>query len=242
MDAPRLVASREKVACSARTRTRRTCYIFPVPRDHAVQPGECFSAIAVRYGFAPLTLWELPENAALRELRTSMYQLVGGEDTIHIPDLRPRRVSAATGKRHRFRRLSVPEVLRVRLLDPLGAPRAGLAYKLEVGDRAYEGKTTDDGVVEHYVANEELRGTLTVYAANAVEIYQLRIGKLLPVSDPRGVQQRLRNLGYYSGHITGSLKGASAAIAAFQRASGLEATGTLDDGTRSALDRAFGGS
>ena len=199
------------------------------------------SSIAIRYGFNPKTLWELPENAALRERRASMYQLVGGEDTVYVPDLRLGSVAVRTGKRHRFRRLAVPELLRVRLLDTAGAPRADLPYTLAVGQRSYEGTTGPDGVIEHWVDNAEMFGTLRLQLADSVEVHQLRIGKLLPVDDPRGVQQRLRNLGHYFGPIDGALDAATAAIASFQQSAGLEATGTMDDATRTALDRPFGG-
>ena len=40
-----------------------------MPKQHKVRQGECISSIAIRYGFAPDTIWQDGSNAALRSLR-----------------------------------------------------------------------------------------------------------------------------------------------------------------------------
>jgi hypothetical protein len=61
-------------------------------------------------------------------------------------------------------------------------------------------------------------------------------GNLLPDQVIYNVQRALKELGYYSGPLTGSLgSGTIAAIAAFQEDNGLDATGAIDDPTVEAL-------
>jgi N-acetylmuramoyl-L-alanine amidase len=208
--------------------------------EHRVAPGECLSSIAYRYGFHPDTIWDRPENAGIRAQRRSMFQLVPGEDVVFIPDLRVRDEGAATGRVHRFRRRGVPEVLRIRLRDADGQPRAGIDYRLEIDGTVHEGQTAADGLVEHFIPNDAGAGSLTLVGTG--EVYALALGHLWPVTEIRGVQQRLRNRGYYQdAPIDGRLGDATrSALTAFQRARGLEPTGEPDEATIAALDAGYG--
>jgi len=61
-------------------------------------------------------------------------------------------------------------------------------------------------------------------------------GELLPDQVIYNVQQALKDLGYYSGNLSGSMSAATInAIAAFQGDNGLEATGAIDAPTVEAL-------
>src|SRR4051794_8878890 len=102
-------------------------------KSHTVQEGECTSSISFEHGFFWQTLWNHADNADLKASRESPFVLKPG-DVVHIPELRQREVSAATGLRHTFRRKGVPAVLRMQLLEQK-KPLAGLPYVLE-----YSGK------------------------------------------------------------------------------------------------------
>jgi hypothetical protein len=61
-------------------------------------------------------------------------------------------------------------------------------------------------------------------------------GNLLPDQVIYNVQQALKDLGYYSGSLSGSMSGATInAIGAFQQDNGLEVTGAIDEPTVEAL-------
>src|SRR5689334_1917583 len=114
-----------------------------MPRSHRVADGECLSSIAYQYGFFPGTIWDAPENAALRRQRANPNVLRAG-DVVTIPDPRVASSECATDERHVFRRKGVPERLRFQFLLA-GEPRASEPYELEVdGEVLASGANTDD--------------------------------------------------------------------------------------------------
>jgi N-acetylmuramoyl-L-alanine amidase len=197
-----------------------------VPLRHVVEVGEGLSRIAEQYGLSPVTIWDDPGNASLREVRADPNVLLPG-DALVIPDKRPGVAVCATGKRHRFRRVGVPALYELRLLDDQDAPRAGLPYKLTVGDVVKEGTTDDAGMVRQWLPCATRAARLTVGSGQDAEEYELEF-TLRPVLDLQGAQQRLRNLGFGD---------SEEGITAFQEWAGLTRNGTLDDDTKAALLR-----
>lgn len=199
-----------------------------------VQRGECLSLIAFESGFLVETIWNRDENASLRTKRTSPYVLHEG-DVIEIPDKRLKRVSAATGQRHRFRRRGVPELIRLELRE-YGEPRVDLEYALEVetssGPLRYSGKTDADGKLQHGIPPDALRARLTI---GDTETYELLLGDLDPISFERGVRQRLCNLGCLSS-VDADEEAYRAALFAFQCREGLEPSGVTDEETCARLE------
>jgi len=84
--------------------------------DYVVRQGDCLNSIAYTHGFFWQTLWNLPENAGLRQHRDTPFQLMPG-DRVTVPELRQREEASETEQLHRFRRKSVPAVLKLRILD-----------------------------------------------------------------------------------------------------------------------------
>jgi len=208
-----------------------------MPRNHTAARGESVESVAYAYGLFWETVWDDPGNAALREERAEPNVLAPG-DVLAVPDLRPKEVEAATGRRHVFRRRGVPSVLRVRLLEG-SAPRAGLAYTVDAGGRTTQGTTDADGWVEAWLMPDAQSGELRIDATG--ETYPFTVGTVSPVGTPLGVQTRLRNLGYLAGRA-GSTLGPRAveALRAFQRARDLPASGEPDEATLAALVDAHG--
>lgn len=212
---------------------------------HRVDQGECISSIADRYGFFADALWSHPENTELRTLRKNPNVLLPG-DIVFIPDKRLKEVACATGKRHRFRRRGVPVRLRLQLVGEGGA-RAGLPYRLSVGDTAWSGKTDGEGWIDVWVPPGGTHGQLVVAAESGrEEEYRLAVGHLDPVSEATGVSARLQNLGFFRGGVEGPSGGQpsddlASAIAQFQASRSLPATGELNQSTRDALVAAHGG-
>lgn len=135
-------------------------------KRHKAQQGESVESIAHAAGHFWQTVWEHPENAALRELRKSPHVIHPG-DVVFVPDLREKKIGCATGMQHPFRRKGVPSRLKVRFLVD-DEPRAGASYELFVdGTRQKEGATDGDGWLDepisptaalaevHFAAEEE---------------------------------------------------------------------------------------
>ena len=92
--------------------------------NYFVKQGDCIYSIAKAHGFLWETLWDLPENAELKQMRKDPAVLYPG-DRVFIPDLRKKEEPGETEKRHRFRLKGTPSKLVLRFLDDKGQPRAG---------------------------------------------------------------------------------------------------------------------
>ena len=123
------------------------------------------------------------------------------------------------------------------LLDHDDKPRPGVAYTLKVGFETISDVTGDDGRIEKEIDEGETSGTLRF---DDIEL-TLQINALEPASTVAGVQGRLRNLGYATGEITGSMNADTTdAVHAFQVDHALPPTGTIDPPTRAKLQAVYG--
>jgi hypothetical protein len=195
-----------------------------------VKRGDCLLSIAHQQGFFWRTLWELPENAELRDARQDPGQLVVG-DRITIPERRLKTAFAGTDAQHKYVRIGSPAKLRV-VVEYEDTPISNEDYVLVVNGVIRRGKTDSDGLVEVPIPPNASEGLLEVGGLR----FELRLGALDPGSEDLGVQQRLANLGFYHGKLDGLIGPVTnQAVAAFQARIGLEATGELDDRTRDLL-------
>lgn len=203
--------------------------------DHTAGENDCFINIADRFGFSWKTLWNHPNNAELRQKRKDPYLLYAG-DVVHVPDRELKEVARATEKRHRFKKITETVLLRLRLLED-GQPRKNLSYTLEVEGLTFKGKTDGNGKLEHKIPARATVGRLITAEDN----YLLDIGRLDPISEIAGVQQRLSNLGYL-GHASNGVvtEETRAALQAYQEKHGLEANGEITEQTRNSLIGAHG--
>jgi outer membrane protein OmpA-like peptidoglycan-associated protein len=121
-------------------------------------------------------------------------------------------------------------------------PRLGsrFDYVLRVGGMAYDGSFDESGIIDHQVPADAGAGVLTIHLPDAGETYewQLQIGTLESADDVAGMQQRLANLGYHSGAVTGAIDEATTnALRLFQEDFDLKVTGEYDPPTRQTLQR-----
>jgi len=203
---------------------------------HVVEEGECIASLADHYGLLDTTIWDAPENGDLKALRKDPNVLAKG-DAVFIPAPNSTAKKVAGDTRHRFRVKTAPVEFRLRLVDG-DKPLAGVDYTLAVDGRLYpEGGAQTDGdgwVVQKVPASAE-KGTLSLPKLG--RRFEIRIGHLEPVEVEAGVRARLRNLGFLTAQDDAALR---EALAAFQAAHALDATGQPDDPTRAKLREAHG--
>ena len=205
---------------------------------HNVVQGDCFLSIAENYGFFWETLWNHPNNAALKKIRKDPTILYPG-DVVFVPEKRLKEVSEPTGQVHNFRMKNAPVKFHIRLLDDDGSPRANLNYVLEIDGKEFTGKTDGNGAISVSIPPAAKTGKLVLTGLD--EEYDLFLGQLDPIDENPGVQARLKGLGYYNGEISQAMNPETEqAVKDFQEANNLEPTGQIDDAFRSKLKSIYG--
>lgn len=221
--------------------------------DYTVQNGDCMSSIGFENGFFWKTLWNLPENAALKAKRKNPNVLLAG-DIVFIPDLRVKQVPGAPMATHKFMLKGAPEKLNITLLDFDHKPRPNLDYVIVIEGIAKRGTTDGSGKVTEPIPPNAKTGKLTFAAPQPLDgtgqplpgkpknqVMILQLGSLDPISEVSGIKARLANLGFYKGPIDGNLDVATQnAISLFQSRKGLEVTGTASDATVQKLQAIHG--
>lgn len=206
-------------------------------KTHTVDKGECLAKIAAKYGFTWQTIWNAPENGALRRKRKDPNVLQPG-DLIVLPNPGGKQLPVEMGKSHKFILKRQKINLYIKLVVD-GKPLASEPWQIEFGDREIEGQTDGDGILSADVPVEKNEVILSL--PRRQQTYTLALGEVDPLDTLRGAQTRLHNLGLYRGEITGTLDEAtSEAIRAFQRAKKISVTGRYDSATQRSLAEVHG--
>jgi hypothetical protein len=203
--------------------------------EYVVQQGDCLASIAAMNKRSWQTLWNHPDNAALKKKRQSPNVLYPG-DVVNIPDIVVKTHACATGATHVFQTSSAKTLFRVRLLED-GRPRKNLKYELHVDQLTFTGTTDGDGMVEQRIPATASQAIL-VTVEDAISF---DFGNLDPIEEDSGAKQRLRNLGFlHEAEASGSDDVLSDAVREFQQQWGLPVTGQVDATTRQKLLQAHG--
>jgi hypothetical protein len=204
-------------------------------KDHKVAQGDCINSIAYENGFFWQTLWDHPNNAALKEHRQTPNILLAG-DVVHVPDKRVKRERASVTRNNVYQLKGVPARIRL-VFHRGGEPRKNEPYKLEIDGKVLKQGTTDEnGMIEAGILPTAKTGKVILGEGREQTVYQLQLGHLDPPSEITGIDARLRNLGYLkSKAATATDDERQEALKAFQAANSLAITGDVDDATRKLL-------
>lgn len=211
-------------------------------RVHITRQGESLGSIARANGFlSHQALYEHAANQELKRRRPDPNLLEPG-DPVAIPDATPRELERATGQWHE-ETLDVEEpLLRLKLLDLERKPLPNQAYELSLDGEIRSGVTDGNGLleepIEYGTRTAELRTTVQLGEEPRELVWRLVLDGVDPKGTVKGLQGRMKNLGYYYGAIDGCLGPFTrAAVASFQAAAGLAVTGDANEETWDALER-----
>ena len=194
--------------------------------SYVVSQGECIYSIAARSGHDWKTIWNHPMNTVLRQAGRDPGVLLPG-DRVHIPEIEPKTIELATGRRHRIVVSGQSVELCLRMCDADGEPIAATEFTVSVGRKTIE-LTTDAGgqlkaVIPASATEAELRNRLTG------ERYQVSLGYLDPSDTASAIRKRLINLGYNLDDADGALDdNAVAALHAFCEDADLESDASAE--------------
>jgi len=206
---------------------------------HSVSQGESILSLSRRYGVPVDKILNHADNRELRQRRRMQGILFPG-DQLTIPEIESREENCATDRRHTFCCTNQSAFLRVRFMRK-DDPRSGEPYVLRSGSRTIRGSLDSDGWLEARIPVDAEQATVFLGEGPRQEKYEFRVGHLDPISESRGIQQRLNNLGFACGEESDEIgDAASEAIGMFQRKHGMTATGELDDATRNRLREVYG--
>ena len=204
-------------------------------KKYTVKQGDCISSIAFKFGYFPDTIWNDRKNSELKKKREDPNVLLPG-DVVRIRDKEEKEESCATKQLHRFRRKGVPEKLVIQFKRE-GEPRAKEEYILEIDGVLFDGKTDPEEMIKHFIPPNAKKAKITFRKTG--EEHKLDLGNLDPITEISGVQQRLQNLGFFSGPVDGEMnEPLEQAIREFQESNEKEPTGKLDDTTRNMIQEA----
>ncbi|WP_284618589.1 hypothetical protein [Aquabacterium humicola] len=159
---------------------------------HIVEQGDHLSSIAEKAGFHDLrTIWDHPENAALKALRKNPHVLQPG-DSVFIPEKEQRTEQRPTDALHKFRLSKEVLKLRVKLQKVDGEPVEDTICGLLIDGKASR-EPISAGLLDKPIARSARNGKLEL----ADDQIAIGIGDLDPVEEQSGQLARLLNLGYY---------------------------------------------
>jgi uncharacterized protein involved in type VI secretion and phage assembly len=207
---------------------------------YVVKQGDYLTKLAFTYAFDEDAVWNDPKNRELKESRKSGNLLHPG-DVLHFP--RPKREGLALrkGTENHYEAKVPTTTVKLTFKDAKG-PFADEPYTVEGIGAPVEGKSGGDGSVTLEVPLH-VREAKIVFTQKRIA-FPVGVGDMDPINEPAGVRKRLEHLGYREksegiGEADTDARD-KAAIALFQQAQGLPATGEIDDATRGALEEAHG--
>jgi hypothetical protein len=186
-------------------------------------------------------LWNHPKNADLKAKRRDRDILCPG-DVLFVPDASnvgadPLPLAAGTSNRYAATVPTVPVSLYLRDGEEVLKNEPYLVQGM-VPDGADPVQGTTDGDGQVTLAVPVHVREITIELTGRGVRFRAQVGDMDCLTEDSGVRMRLENLGYYPQFLGHDDDALAAAVSAFQKASGIEATSVVDDATRDALGKA----
>lgn len=171
-----------------------------MPNIHIVEEREHVSAVAERFGFHNWrTVWDHPNNDALRELR-AYHHIVHPGDELFVPDFQEKIEDGATTQTHVFVVENRPLFLRLRLQDWDARPLVDVPCGVGLDTLEVDAVTDGEGMIDQPVGKQVKDGEVRAHRPEKSTLkYDLHIGGLRDERTFLGQQARLNNMGYFAG-------------------------------------------
>ncbi len=179
---------------------------------HEVRQGEWLNSIARQYNIRdPKRIWEHGNNARLKSQRDPNVLFPG--DLLYIPPVKEKEETRATDAHHKFQAKSFLERFEVTLKDPNGKPYVNLKYHLIIRGREYNGVTDGSGSIRVEKLEVQSGDVARLELPEVFRVYNIKLGGMNPIKSQAGdvnssydnglsgALMRLKNTGYYRGHI-----------------------------------------
>ncbi len=130
------------------------------------------------------------------------------------------------------------EMFQFTAVDATDKPYANLRYELCVGDLRLKGKTDGSGKLKQKIPTTARSAKISLWTNDKSRIdYLVKFEDVPPVTDLKGAQVRLRNLGYYDGDVDGEITHELyTAVRGFQTDYDLKVSGELCGATQDKLE------
>lgn len=204
--------------------------MFKIVGDH-----DCVLSIAKKNGLTIDKIWDHQKNLSLRNTRKDLNILFSG-DQLFVPEIEPKDYSVPVNERHRYVRKGLMARVRLRLLMA-DKPIADQAFIWTCAHYQTDGQTDADGNLEVGIVPDATVGRLQLKDPEDAQAFCFKVllGRLDPMDEVIGVQQRLRNLGVPC-DLSGVWDDTTAkALKGFQAKNDLRPTGIFDAVTKSKL-------
>jgi hypothetical protein len=220
---------------------------------YTVRQGDHLTRIAISCGFTDWSpVWNAPENANLRSKRTSPDVLMPG-DSLYVPDLQTKELSAATDQGHKYILRQKPLNLRIKILDRFNDCLSNTVCNFRIGEDSKRTSTDSGGGLTHPLTLQQRMASdgslqfqepLVVNQQSLARTVQipLQLGQIDPVDEVSGQLKRLKNLGYYPS-VNGDDPDAKlfrAAVEEFQCENHLTVDGICGPQTQAKLKAVYG--
>lgn len=188
-------------------------------------------SVAKENGFFWQTVWDHPNNSALKSLRT-VPEIVQSGDKVFIPKPEPKKVNKPNEARHKFKLKGEQAKFKMQF-NLFDQPRADEDYIMVLDGVIKTGKTNAAGEIDTDIPNDAVGGVIKLN--NGKEIIPFRIGRLDPKDSVNGTRQRLVNVGFPMDKDPDGSVMPTNALNAFQEKYELPITGEYDAATKAKL-------
>ena len=165
-----------------------------------IKAGQCISSIAFDEEMKWNKIYLHEKNEKLRETRQHPNILLPG-DKVTIPAKEAKeKEEKDVDTVYTYTRKVNPCGLQLRFTK-FGRPRKEEKFELWRDEvKVDEGKLNEKGILQVAIIRPDWKKVL-IYLGEKREKYEFELGTIAPVTEPRGIQARLWNLGYYHGKL-----------------------------------------
>jgi len=199
-----------------------------------VKKGECLSLIAARYGMHWKTIWNHPENDALKN-KTRNPNILDVGQFIFVPDHETKKYTIHTDNIHKFVKLGAKTKVKFKLMRHF-KERKALDFLITTDCKEKITGTTDsDGFVNISVHPKCRALVLEIKDDWGIEKYEIKLNALTLYEQDNGKKQRLDNLSGTNEMKLREKASFDKSIAVFQYLNDMELTGNMDKTTEDKL-------